>query len=535
MESKASQGVLQGVLNVAAELLRSGAETPTRPALRVRTESTRYELDYDELGVAVRRFAGALRQLGVEEEQRVLIALPDVPELTIAFLGSIWAGAVPILVNPGLRRDDYEFFVFDTRARLVVVAASADEAIAAAKAAPGLTKKPTVWTVALTGERATSPFWSALEAASEATEPFPSRADDDAFWLYSSGTTGRPKGTVHRQRNILHVVAGYGRHVLEISARDVVFSTSRMFFAYGLGASLYLPVAVGGCSVISPEPFTPSRAWRVLREERPTLMFAVPSVYRALLDDPSSGEAALDSVRLCISAGEGLPESIFREWQKRFDREIVDGIGSTEALHIYVSNRPGQCSPGALGTPVPGYEVKIVDDRGSELGSGERGTMMVRGASLAARYWRRREASERAFLGEWFVTGDQAIRDAGGVYRVLGRVDELMKVAGQWVSPVDVEEIIREVDGVVECGVVSLPGADGLAELVACVVTAAASPADLVDAVTRHCAERLPRHSRPKRVLPLDALPRTATGKLQRFRLREMLSPAGPDPPRGRI
>jgi benzoate-CoA ligase len=531
MESKESQGVL----NVAAELLRSGTETPNRPALRVRTEATRYEVDYGELGIAVRRFAGALRQLGVEEEQRVVIALPDVPELAIAFLGSIWAGALPVLVNPGLRRDDYEFFVSDTRARLVVVGATADEAIAAAKSAPWLTKKPAVWTVALTGDRATSPFSAALEAASEAAEPFPSHADDDAFWIYSSGTTGRPKGTVHRQRDILHVVAGYGRHVLEIGERDVVFSTSRMFFAYGLGASLYLPVSVAGCSVISPEPFSPSRAWRVLREERPTLMFAVPSVYRALLDHPSSSEgtAALDSVRLCISAGEGLPESIFREWQKRFGREIVDGIGSTEALHIYLSNRPGQCRPGALGTPVPGYEVKIVDDRGRELGSGERGTMMVRGTSLAARYWRRREASERAFLGDWFVTGDQAVRDDDGVYRVLGRVDELMKVAGQWVSPLDVEEIIREVDGVVECGVVSLPGANGLAELVACVVTAAASPADLVETVTRHCAERLPRHSRPKRVLPLDALPRTATGKLQRFRLREMLSPAGPDPLRG--
>jgi acyl-coenzyme A synthetase/AMP-(fatty) acid ligase len=294
-----------------------------------------------------------------------------------------------------------------------------------------------------------------------------------------------------------------------------------MFFAYGLGASLYFPFAAGACSVLSPEPFDPSRSWRLLAEERPTLLFAVPSVYRALLDHAGASRESLASVRLCLSAGEGLPESLFEQWRQRFGLEIVDGIGSTEALHIYLSNRPGACHPGTLGMPVPGYEVRIVDEAGRDAAAHAPGMMLVRGGSLAAGYWHRREATERAFLGEWFVTGDQAVREEDGSYRVLGRVDDMLKVSGQWVSPSDVEEAIRAVEGVVDCGVVGVPDAAGLTELVACVV--AAGSEDLTAAIEACCAQRLARYKRPKRVVAFASLPRTPTGKLQRFRLREMV------------
>jgi benzoate-CoA ligase len=505
-------------LNVAAALLALSETSPEATALRLRADHERSDWSYGDLALATRKFAGALSELGVVEEQRVLVALPDCPELVVAFLGAIWAGAVPVPVNPALRAEDYAFLVSDTRARLVIGASGASgvlrEAIASAASRP----PAELWTVAPAGAGS---FQQALRAGAEAVDAFAAHRDDAAFWLYSSGTTGRPKGTIHRQADVLHAVDAYSRHVLALARHDVVYSTSRMFFAYGLGASLYFPLAAGASSVLSPEPFDASRSWRLLAEERPTLLFSVPSVYRALLDHPAARRDSLATVRLCLSAGEALPESLFEQWQRRFGLEIVDGIGSTEALHIYLSNRPGSCRPGTLGTPVPGYDLRIVDEAGRDTAPGEPGMMLVRGGSLAAGYWHRREASERAFLGEWFVTGDRAVRGADGAYRVLGRVDDMLKVSGQWVSPGDVEEVIRSVEGVVDCGVVGVPDAAGLTELVACVV--AAAKGDLAASVHARCAERLPRHKRPGRMVVVASLPRTPTGKLQRFVLREMV------------
>jgi benzoate-CoA ligase family protein len=505
-------------LNVAAALLALSETSPDATALRLRADRERRDWSYGDLARTVRRFAGALSELGVVEEQRVLIALPDCPELVVAFLGAIWAGAVPVPVNPGLRAEDYAFFVADTRARLVIATSGTSdllmEAIVSAASLPGAE----LWTVAPAGG---GTFQDAIRAGANADDAFPAHRDDAAFWLYSSGTTGRPKGTIHRQADILHAVDAYSRHVLALGPRDVVYSTSRMFFAYGLGASLYFPLAAGACSVLSPEPFDALRSWRLLAEEQPTLLFAVPSVYRALLDHTDARRDSLATVRLCLSAGEGLPESLFEQWQRRFGLEIVDGIGSTEALHIYLSNRPGSCRPGAVGTPVPGYDVRIVDENSRDAAPGDRGMMLVRGGSLAAGYWHQREATERAFLGEWFVTGDQAMQTEDGAYRVLGRVDDMLKVSGQWVSPTDVEEAIRSVEGVVDCGVVGVPDAAGLTELVACVVAAGAG--DLAALIHARCAERLPRYKRPRRMVVVASLPRTPTGKLQRFRLREMI------------
>jgi len=500
-------------LNVAAEILRHGDDASV--ALRLRSETERSDVSRGELRRRVCQVATALRQSGVQEEQRVLVVLPDSPEYVYAFLGAIWAGAVPVLVNAFLRPGDYPSFVRETRARAVITTAAVAEALAPA------TGPPVLLTV---GPARSGSLRRAIDEQPPSCAPFPTHPDDPAFWLYSSGTTGRPKGVVHRHRSILHAVESYGRHVLDVRADDVAYATSKLFFAYGLGASLYFPLTAGASVVLSPEPFSPARTWKLLAEERPSLFFAVPSAYRALLDHaPVGAPEAVSRVRRLLSAGEALPETISREWKERFGQEIIDGLGSTEALHVFLSNRPGECAPGTLGRPVPGYEVQVVDEHGAPAARGEIGALRVRGGSIAAGYWQRSEATRRAFRGEWFVTGDQAVESADGRFRVLGRTDDMLKVSGQWVSPLDVESVVAGVDGVQECAVVGAAGDSGLIELIACVVATAGDVERLRERIDRACAEALPRFKRPKRIVVLDALPRTATGKLQRFVLRDVI------------
>jgi len=497
-------------LNVAAEILRHGDDASV--ALRFRSETERFDVGYGELRRRVRQVAASLRQAGVQEEQRVLVVLPDSPEYAYAFLGAIWAGAVPVLVNAFLRPLDYMPFVRETRARAVITTDTVAAALAPA------TDLPAILTVGLARSGS---LWRAIEAEEPSAAPFPTHPDDPAFWLYSSGTTGRPKGVVHRQRSILHSVASYGRHVLDLRPDDVAYATSKLFFAYGLGA-LYFPLSAGASVVLSPDPFSPARTWNLLAEERPTLFFAVPSAYRALLDHaPAEAAQGLSQLRRLLSAGEALPATIFREWRDRFGQEIIDGLGSTEALHIFLSNRPRDCVPGTLGHPVPGYAVEVIDEDGAPVPRGEIGALRVRGDSLAAGYWQRAEATRRAFRGDWFVTGDQAVEGTDGRFRVVGRTDDMLKVSGQWVSPLDVENVVAGVDGVRECAVVGAADQSDLVELVACVVCAPDDAERLREQIARACADALPRFKRPKRIVVLDALPRTATGKVQRFLLRD--------------
>ena len=506
------------VLNVAAEILSHGDDGDR--ALRYRSEVERVDVSRGELRQRVRQTAAALERLGIQEEQRVLVVLPDCPEYVYAFLGAIWAGAVPVLVSTFLRPSEYLPFLHETRARAVITTDAVAQVLEGQGGHEG--RAPVMLTV---GPLRSGTLWRAIDEATASPAPFPAHRDDPAFWLYSSGTSGRPKGVVHLQRDIVHAVESYGRHILGVSAGDVSYATSKLFFAYGLGGSLYFPLAAGGSAVLSPEPFSPARTWTILSEERPSLFFAVPSVYRALLEQaPPDAQAVVAGLRRLVSAGEPLPEGLFHAWQERFGQEIVDGLGSTEALHIFLSNRPGACTPGSLGRPVPGFEVRVVDEAGLPVQPGTAGRLLVRGDSIAAGYWQRRETTRCAFRGEWLVTGDEAIEDADGSFRVLGRTDDMLKVSGQWVSPVEVEGVVAAVDGVHECAVVGAPGESGLMELVACVVCRTGNADALHDRIARACADSLPRFKRPKRIAFLESLPRTATGKVQRFALRERFS-----------
>jgi benzoate-CoA ligase len=503
-------------LNAAAEILRAGDDASI--AIRVRGEARRLDVTRAELRRRVRQAAAALTAAGVDEEQRVLVALPDCAELVYAFLGAIWNGSVPVLLNSFLRADQYAPFLHESRARAVVTTAPVAAALARATPPAGR-RTPVILTVADDGGGS---FAAALAAESATAEPFPTHPDDPALWLYSSGTTGRPKGVVHVQRGIVHAIASYGRHILETRGDDVTYGTSKLFFAYGLGAGLYFPLAAGGATVLSPDPFSPARTWALLAEERPSLFFAVPSAYRALLEHaPAAATTALASVRRCLSAGESLPEALFHAWQQRFGLEIVDGLGATEALHVFLCNRPGACAPGALGHVLPGYELRITDESGAVVTPGTPGMLRVRGGSIAAGYWQRAEAGERAFVAGWLVTGDQAVEGPDGTIRILGRADDMLKVSGQWVSPLDVEAVVAAVAGVRECAVVGVPDGSGLTELVACVAVTAGDADDLRARVDEACRAGLPRFKRPKRVVLVAALPRTATGKVQRYTLRE--------------
>src|SRR5438067_1343180 len=363
----------------------------------------------------------------------------------------------------------------------------------------------------------------AIEECPPSPEPFSTHPDDPAFWLYSSGTTGAPKAVIHRHRDIVHAVAAYGRHVLDLRPDDRAYATSKLFFAYGLGASLYFPLAAGASAVLSPEPFSAARTWTVLAEERPTLFFAVPSVYRALLEQaPRHAAQAVAGLRRVVSAGEALPPALFHAWQARFGQEILDGLGSTEALHIFLSNRRGACTPGSPGRPVPGYDVRVVDEGGVPVAAGTPGGLLVRGDSIAAGYWQRAEATRRTFSGEWLATGDQVVENADGSFQLLGRTDDMLKVSGQWVSPPEVEGVVATVHGVRECAVIGAADNDGVTEVIACIVCTADDHDD-VRARVEHACGALPRFKRPKRIVLLESLPRTATGKIQRSALRVRL------------
>jgi benzoate-CoA ligase family protein len=470
------------------------------------------ELTYTRLHERVVRTASGLRELGLQPEQRLLMFMADSPDFVTLFLAAMRIGAIPVPVSTMLHADGLAELLRDARAR--ILAASPEFRAIAEKAAAQVPELAGV----LIGETV-----AALAEHEPLAEPYPSTADSPAFWLYTSGTTGTPKAAMHRHGAIRVVCETYGAEVLGIRRDDRCLSAAKAFFAYGLGNSMLFPLAVGATAILEPSPSRPGLLAERVRDYGATLFFAGPTFFANMLhaDLPSD---ALAGVRMSASAGEALPAALYQRWTERFGVDILDGIGMTEMLHIFLSNRPGSVRPGTTGVAVPGYDLRLLDEDGHEVGPGTPGTLYVRGASTATGYWSRYDATRRVFQGEWLCTGDTYVQDAEGYYACLGRTGDMIKASGMWVSPAEVETRLLQHSAVHQAAVVATIDSDGLEKPVAYVVrTEAAKTIEdhvLEAEIIEFCRDGLPSFKRPRRVVFLEALPTTATGKVRRVELR---------------
>lgn len=478
------------------------------------------QVTYAELARRINRFGHGLRELGVDREGRILLVLNDTPSFPTAFFAAMRVGAIPIPVNTLLKAADYRFFVENSRARAVVCDQVHHESIR--EALEGYDEEPVEIIVTNGRAEGAHVLEDLLEAGEDELDPVATHKDDPAFWLYSSGSTGKPKGAVHLHHDILYTCETYARHVLEVSESDIVFSASKLFHAYGLGGGISFPYWAGASSVLLSERPTPQSVLETIQRHKPTLFFSVPTLYNAILNYPDATNYDLSSIRLCASAAESLPAGMWKRWKDTFDSTILDGIGSTEMLHIFISNTPDALKPGSSGKPVPGYEAKILDDEGYPVQSEEAGYLTVKGDSAAAYYWRNHEKTKATMKGEWLFAGDWYRVDEDGFYWYEGRSDDMIKVSGLWVSPVEVESTLGDHPAVIEAAAVGVP-VDGLMRVRAHIVLREGhEPSDeLVTELQNWCKDRLKRYQYPHLVDFVDELPKTVTGKIQRFKLRE--------------
>ena len=477
---------------------------------------------YRELHEGVNRFGNMIRDLGVRMEERVAILMPDTPEMVFAFFGAMKVGSVAIPMNTLLRPKDYEYLLNDSRAKVLVVHAALLDRITEVEDQLRYLEHILVAGDDVDGRPRLEAM---LEAASPELEAAQTSKDDAAFWLYSSGTTGFPKGTIHLHHDMIVEAHYYGVETLGLTEDDVCFSVAKLFFAYGLGNGLYFALYVGGTNVLLPGRPTPDAVFETIDKYKPTIFYSVPTSYAAMLQQAEKEErTSLDGVRMCVSAGEPLPAPIFERWMDRFGLEILDGIGSTEILHIFISNRPGEAKAGSTGTVVPGYEARIVDEAGNDLPANEIGTLLIKGDSIALGYWNKHEQTKRTFLGEWIDTRDKFILDDEGFFHYAGRTDDMMKVSGQWVGPSDVEAVLQGHPAVLESGVVGLRDGVDLIKPAAYVVLKEGyeGSAELAKELQAHVKKSTSPHKYPRWIEFVDDLPKTATGKIQRFKLREM-------------
>jgi benzoate-CoA ligase len=480
-------------------------------------------ITYGQLAERVNRVANALTGLGLAMEDRVMLVHLDTVEFPSVFLGAIKAGIVPIVGNTLLTTADYEFMLNDSRAKALVVSEQLlPTFVPLLDQAAG--KLPFLKHVIVSGKDAQgqTSLQELMANAGSACEPAPTICDDACFWLYSSGSTGTPKGTVHIQSSLIYTAELYARPVLGIRGDDVVFSAAKLFFAYGLGNSLTFPMSVGATSILMAERPTSASLFQRLRQHRPTIFCGVPTLYAALLASSKLPRKEEVAIRVCASAGEALPADIGERWTKHFGVEILDGIGSTEMLHVFLSNRPGEVRYGTTGKPVPGYRISLVGQDGMEVDTGEIGELQISGPTAAAYYWNNREKTLATFVGAWTHTEDKFSVDQDGYYTYAGRSDDMLKVGGIYVSPIEVEAALMTHPAVFEAAVIGEPDEEKLIKPKAYVVTkygVSATPA-LAKELKALVKSRLAPHKCPHWVEFLPALPKTATGKIQRFRLR---------------
>ena len=475
------------------------------------------KITYQQVSERVNRTGNALRALGIEIENRVLLILPDSPEFAYSFFGAIKIGAVAVPTNPWMFAKDYQYLINDSRARAIIVHESVLPEIEKIWNNTPFLKR--VMVVGAARGKALS-YEEAIAKASDKLEPERTTRDDVCFWGYTSGSTGSPKGAVHLQHDMITITDLFVKPVLRMSSHDLCFSASKMFFSYGLGNSLYFPFRFGASTVLWPEKPDPEKILQVIEKYRPTFFFSVPTLYARFLRVPKKYD--LSSLRICLSSGEPLPPALFHQWKESTGLELLDVVGSTEAAHDFLANRPGRAKAGSSGEVTPAFEAKIVNDEGREVPVGEVGNLMVKGDANSPYYWNKHDQTKRTMQGEWLKTGDTYYCDGEGYYWYCGRSDDMMKVGGLWVSPIEIENTLMEHPAVLESGVIGDTDADGLLKPKAFVLLKSEfkpSP-ELRLELQNHVKSKLAPYKYPRWVEFVDDLPKTVTGKIQRFRLR---------------
>ena len=483
-------------------------------------DDTVSKLTYGELQQQTRRVGNMLRRLGIRREERVAMIMLDTVDFPVVFLGAIRAGVVPVPLNTLLTAEQYAYILADCRARVLFVS---EALLSVVKDVVG--RMPDLEHVVVSGKEAQGHkrLSDEITRESDIFATAPTHADEPAFWLYSSGSTGMPKGVRHPHSNLAATAETYARQVLGIRENDVGLSAAKLFFAYGLGNALTFPMSVGATTVLNSERPTPAVMFALLNKYHPSIFFGVPTLFAAMLNDEAmKTQPGGDRLRVCTSAGEALPESVGNAWRARFGVDILDGVGSTELLHIFLSNAPGDIKYGTSGRPVPGYKVRLVNETGAEVADGEVGELLVDAPSAGESYWNQRAKSRATFEGAWTRTGDKYIRDAEGRYTFCGRADDMFKVSGIWVSPFEVECALITHPAVLEAAVVPEADPEGLLKPKAFVVLRPDSKTSgLHEALKEHVKQKIGPWKYPRWIDVVESLPKTATGKIQRFKLRD--------------
>ena len=478
------------------------------------------ELTYRDLQRQSCRVANLLRRLGVRREERVAMIMLDTVDFPVVFLGAIRAGIVPVPLNTLLTSDQYAYVLADCRARVLFIS---EALLPVVEDMVGRMSDLEHVVVSGNDTHGHKKLSDELARESDVFATVATHPDEPAFWLYSSGSTGMPKGVRHLHSNLAATAETYARQVLGIREDDVCLSAAKLFFAYGLGNAMTFPMSVGATTVLNSERPTPALMFALMNKYNPSIFFGVPTLFSAMLNDEAlKRERGGSGLRICTSAGEALPESVGNAWKSRFDVDILDGVGSTELLHIFLSNAPGDIKYGTAGRPVPGYKVRLVNDAGDDVPDGEVGELLVDAPSAGEGYWNQRSKSRQTFEGHWTRTGDKYVRDADGRYTFCGRSDDMFKVSGIWVSPFEVESALITHPAVLEAAVVPQADPEGLLKPKAFVVLRSDAKTDgLHEALKEHVKQKIGPWKYPRWIDVVDSLPKTATGKIQRFKLRE--------------
>ncbi len=472
---------------------------------------------YADVQRRANRFAAALREKGIEPEQRVLIALKDGMDWVATFFGVLKLGAAVVMANPGLKRDEIEYFLEYTRAKVVVT-----ELASAAVFRDAGASVPTLREVLVVGE---GPFTRRLESVSDAFETFKTHRDDAAIWLFSGGTTGRPKGVVQTHRSFVNTTELYAKGALGYAETDITLSVPKLFFGYATGSNLIFPFSVGATAVLFSEKSTPEALFARISKHRPTVLINVPTMVHQMTSHPEASRQDLSCLRATTSAGEALSEELYQRWQKLFGVPLLDGLGTAEMWHIFLTNTISKVRPGSLGLAVPGFDVRVCDDEGRELPRGETGFLWVRGASRAIAYWHEMDKTQQVFRGEWYASRDMVRQDDDGFFYYCGRDDDMLKVGGRWLAPAEVENCLQQHSNVAEVAVVGVPDTQGLVKPWAYVVARSCAKdarASFAEDLRAFALERLEPYKAPRQVIVLEAMPRTHLGKIDRGRLRKM-------------